>query len=345
VRHPNILSIDDIIEVDGWPMLVMDLIDGQSLGRYLARRGRLPLGEAAPILVRVVSAIGTAAAAGVVHRDLKPDNILLVPPAGGSAWTELGAPGAAAAGAGAGAAGARTFDVKVLDFGLAKLTATEGDAATSGDLTRDGDVIGTPHYMAPEQAFGEHVDHRADIWSLGVIMYECLAGERPFPGENLGQVLKRLVNRQYLPLRRAAPEVPDDVAALVDGMLAFDRSARPADLRGAHAVLSRYASDAAPAFELPRLEPESDGDTADAPSARTPAPGRDGPRRARWLGAGVALAIAAGAGGLALSSRARPAPPSPAAIATPATPPPVATAPPPAPPPSSTPATATAPAP
>src|SRR5437764_608672 len=82
---------------------------------------------------------------GVVHRDLKPDNIFLVSLPGGA------------------------HDVKVLDFGLAKLTATEGDAATSGDLTRDGDVLGTPHYMSPEQAFGENdVDHRADIWSLGV---------------------------------------------------------------------------------------------------------------------------------------------------------------------------------
>src|SRR5439155_19831733 len=155
IQHPNILGVEDIVDIGGAPMLVMDLLEGESLGDCLSRRRQLPLPEIADIMLKVVSAISAAHAAGIVHRDLKPDNIFLVTRSDG------------------------TWDVKVLDFGLAKLTATEGDAATSGGggLTRSGDIVGTPQYMAPEQAFGERdIDHRVDIWALGVILFECLTG-------------------------------------------------------------------------------------------------------------------------------------------------------------------------
>jgi eukaryotic-like serine/threonine-protein kinase len=217
IRHPNILAIHDILEVDGAPMLVMDLLEGESLGQHLKRRERLGLAETATILLPVMSAISAAHAAGVVHRDLKPDNIFLVALASGG------------------------YDVKVLDFGLAKLTATDGDAATSGGLTRSGEIVGTPQYMAPEQAFGERdIDDRADIWSLGVILYECLSGRRPFPGDNLGQVLKRLVSGNFEPLTLAVPDVPVEVAALVTRMLSLDRACRPKDIDEARQILARY---------------------------------------------------------------------------------------------------------
>src|SRR5581483_5091880 len=111
--------------------MVMDLLEGESLGERLKRERRLPLDELARILVPVISAVGTAHAAGIIHRDLKPDNIFLARAADGS------------------------VDVRVLDFGVAKLTATDGDLAQSVGLTRTGDMVGTPYYMSPEQVFGE----------------------------------------------------------------------------------------------------------------------------------------------------------------------------------------------
>jgi eukaryotic-like serine/threonine-protein kinase len=227
IQHPNVVTVHDVLEVDGAPVLVMDLLDGESLGSYLERQGRLSLRETAFILSRVVSAIGSAHAAGVVHRDLKPENIFV----------------------------ARTgdrLDVKVLDFGLAKLTATEGDAAPSMGLTHSGDIMGTPHYMAPEQAFGERdVDARADVWAIGVILYECLAGQRPFTGENLGQVLKMWMNREGVPLSRAAPELPIDVHLMVNRLLTVERAERPADLGPLLELLNRYADSEAQAQPLP----------------------------------------------------------------------------------------------
>jgi serine/threonine-protein kinase len=183
VQHPSVVPMLDILELDdGSPVLVMDLLEGITLQELLARRGSLEMGEAAAILMPVVSAVGTAHQLGIVHRDLKPANIFL-------AERMEAAP-----------------DVRVLDFGVAKFTAQTGDAAESAHLTRTGEVLGTPYYMPPEQVFGEHdVDHRADIWSLGVILYECLAGRRPFEGANSGQILKAIMMGNVAPLSDVAP--------------------------------------------------------------------------------------------------------------------------------------------
>ncbi|HEU4533914.1 MAG TPA: serine/threonine-protein kinase, partial [Polyangiaceae bacterium] len=157
VEHPNVVRVLDAFEADGAPALVMDLLTGESLAQRLAREGRLSLGEAAVVLRPVVAAVAAAHRAGVVHRDLKPANVFL------------------AAGSGGGP------DVRVLDFGVAKLLERPGGDAHSGSLTRTGEVVGTPFYMSPEQFYGEpDVDPRADVWALGVVLYECLAGRRPF---------------------------------------------------------------------------------------------------------------------------------------------------------------------
>src|SRR4029077_18064833 len=142
-RHPSVVEVLDVFEVDsGVPVMVMDLLIGETLGAKLARDKVLPVRDVASLLLPVVEAVEAAHTMGIVHRDLKPDNIFLT----------KGEEGAA---------------VKVLDFGIAKLTATEGDAAETGSLTGPGSVVGTPWYMAPEQCYGEkNIDQRADIWAL-----------------------------------------------------------------------------------------------------------------------------------------------------------------------------------
>ncbi|CAN5591723.1 serine/threonine-protein kinase [soil metagenome] len=207
VRHPNVVEIHDVIVVeDGLPVMVMDLLEGESLGQRLVRETSIGMEELATIMIPVVSAVGTAHTLGIVHRDLKPDNIFLATTATGS-------------------------EVKVLDFGIAKLTATDGDAASTAGLTGTGAMLGTPYYMAPEQIYGEKdIDHRADIWAIGVILYECLAGVRPTQADSIGQILRIVTRDGIKPLRTVRPEVPADILDLVDRLLSSDRAKRPSSL-------------------------------------------------------------------------------------------------------------------
>jgi serine/threonine-protein kinase len=225
IRHPNVLTVHDLIErEDGSPVLVMDLLEGESLRQRLAADGPLPVDELCQVLVPVVSAVGAAHALGIIHRDLKPDNIFLCQ---------------------------RTSqrEVKVLDFGVAKLTATSGDAAHTASMTRSGEMLGTPYYMAPEQAFGElDLDHRVDVWAIGVIAYECLTGQRPFQGANLGQVLKAVMTGKRTPLAQLAPRAPRELVQVIERMLSSDRTQRPGDLRPVFDILRRHSDVAAPSF-------------------------------------------------------------------------------------------------
>ncbi|KYG08272.1 protein kinase, partial [Sorangium cellulosum] len=277
VDHPSVPSIHDVLELDnGTPFLVMDLLEGESLRDRLVRESQIPLPELSRILLPVISAVGAAHALGIVHRDLKPDNIFLLAP------DVAAPPGAPGADAGAGAAdescsvapapcvpdddaGAR---VRVLDFGIAKLTTAHGVTGWTSGRTETGEMLGTPYYMSPEQILGEHdVDHRTDLWSLGVILYECLTSIRPTEAENMGKVLKRILTGAIRPIGEIAPALPADVAAMIDRMLRPDRAQRPADLREVGALLARYAGVALRPFGPPAAprEPESD---ALAPSAR-----------------------------------------------------------------------------
>jgi serine/threonine-protein kinase len=172
VRHPNIVEITDFGNLpDGVPYFVMELLVGQTLGDVIKGGGPLPAGRAARILTQVARALAAAHAAGVVHRDLKPDNIFLV---GGMRGGEA------------------SDDVRVVDFGAAKVVG-------ASRMTKTGVVFGTPHYMSPEQASGQPVDHRADVYALGVIMYEMFVGRPPFEADTYMGVLTQHMFVQPVP--------------------------------------------------------------------------------------------------------------------------------------------------
>ena len=218
VSHPNVVQIHDVIELeDGVPAMVMELLVGESLEAKLNRDGKLSAQETIAVMGRVVSAVGTAHTQGVVHRDLKPDNIFLVETPDGT-------------------------DVKVLDFGIAKVGNTE-DGSQTGALTATGAMLGTPYYMSPEQAFGEKkIDHRCDIWSLGIVMFRCLTGTLPTKADNLGQILKIIMTQSIPKLALVAPSAPAELTAMVDKMLSYAAKDRPADLREVKEVLDRLGS-------------------------------------------------------------------------------------------------------
>jgi serine/threonine-protein kinase len=157
IGHPNIVQITDFGELpSGAPYFVMELLDGTPLSKLIRQGGPLPARLAVRVLVQTASALSAAHAAGVIHRDLKPDNIHVL----------------------------KNDTVKVLDFGVAKM-------AGAGRLTRTGMVFGTPHYMSPEQASGSEVDHRADMYALGIIMYEMFTGKVPFEADSYMGVLTK----------------------------------------------------------------------------------------------------------------------------------------------------------
>jgi serine/threonine-protein kinase len=169
LRSPHVVQILDYGSDRGVPFIAMELLEGESLATRLERVGRLPPAEVARIITEVARAIGKAHELAIVHRDLKPDNIYLVH----NDETEV---------------------TKVLDFGIAK--ATLGLGVVSGSETRTGAILGTPHYMSPEQAEGTKlVDHRTDLWALGVIAFECLVGRRPFDSDALGSLLLAICTR------------------------------------------------------------------------------------------------------------------------------------------------------
>ncbi|MBX3232290.1 MAG: serine/threonine protein kinase [Labilithrix sp.] len=296
LSHPNVVQVFDFWDGrEGTPVfMVMELLAGESLADRLRRAGRLAAAETAEIALPIVRALEAAHAAGVVHRDLKPDNVFL-----------------AAAGA--------SFVVKVLDFGIAKPTAAAIDQT---QLTRTGTVLGTPRYMSPEQVYGEaDVDARSDVWSLGCLLYECLVGMTPFDGDNYGQIFRKITERRRVSVRAAVPDAPSSFDALVMRMLAHDRAERPS-LADVTRVLGGGA------MSLPPLQTS----TERLPSLPSiPPPGA--PRASRAPLVVVGVVGAAALGGLVWSSRAPapapalPEPPAPSVAASAPPPPAISEAP------------------
>ncbi len=183
VRHPGIVAVHTAGTAGGLLYYVMDEIDGESLRQRLAREGRLPATEVGRIVADLAAALDAAARAGVVHRDVKPENVLL----------EAG-----------------TGRAMLADFGIARAMAVE----TGGPSTGQGVAVGTPSYMSPEQAAGEEVDSRSDLYALGVVAYEMLAGHPPFQGTNRVVVSRHIAERP-VPIERVRSDCPHPLAAAV----------------------------------------------------------------------------------------------------------------------------------
>ncbi len=213
VDHPNLIGVQDFVEeTDGndrpraW--CVMELLEGQTLAEVM-QEGPLPLRRALGLVEQVCRGLAAAHAAGIVHRDLKPENVFVSPtPDGGDL-------------------------VKVLDFGVAKLL--EPDPAISLRQTFEGAVVGTPLYMAPEQAAGLPVDTRADVYGVGCLLYELITGRSPYTANDLGTLLSRILTQEPEPIgeRSAAGErVPQALEDLVRACLEKQVEARPASIEG-----------------------------------------------------------------------------------------------------------------
>jgi serine/threonine-protein kinase len=223
IAHPAIVQVFDVGTLkDGRAYLIMEFLEGESLDARLKRLGRLSVADALRITIHCASALAAAHQAGIVHRDLKPENIFLIPDPqvdGGER-------------------------AKVLDFGIAKLT----DDRQSGSVkTRTGSVMGTPTYMAPEQCRGAgEVDHRADIYALGCVLFHLLCGRPPFVGQGLGEILVAHMREPAPWARSFNPEVPPNVDAVLQRALAKAPEARFTSMTEFAAALSHASGQAMP---------------------------------------------------------------------------------------------------
>lgn len=198
LNHPNILTIHEIGQIDSRHFMVTEFIEGKTL-RVMMAKAPMAVPDALRIASHIASALAAAHADGIVHRDIKPENVML---------REDGI-------------------VKVLDFGLAKLTDSKtGEAETTLVKTEQGTVMGTAHYMSPEQARGLPVDARTDIWSLGVVLYEMVGGRVPFEGHTTSDVIAAILEKKPISLARYAPDISRELEWIVERTLRKDREER-----------------------------------------------------------------------------------------------------------------------
>jgi serine/threonine-protein kinase len=266
LNHPNIVTIYEINSDAGADFIAMELVRGRSLAELLSARKWLSPDEVMGYALQIAEGFGKAHRAGIVHRDIKPGNIMI---------TEDGL-------------------IKILDFGLAKLSeppAAPSDAAgaptVTSPLTAVGTAVGTSGYMSPEQAMGDHVDARSDVFSIGVVLYELLSGKRPFPGASHAEIMRAVLSSEPIALQSLSPTVPDRLAQIVRRCLEKEPDARfstAVDLGRALRLLhSGVSRSAAP-------EPEADTATMEQVAAAPPPKRR---RKVVWIAAlAAALLIA-----------------------------------------------------
>lgn len=208
LSHPAIIQVHDFVQTDEVDGIVMELVDGEPLARLLSK-GPLDLSRALPAARDVAEALAEAHSKGIIHRDLKAENVILT----------------------------ATGRAKVLDFGIAKRLDREDPS-----LTTEGAVIGTYRAMAPEQAQGQEMDHRADLFSLGTLFYEMFTGQSPFLGPTAADTLWRICCHGQSPARAVNPRVPEELSDLIDRLLQKEPQDRPQDAREVVAALSAIAA-------------------------------------------------------------------------------------------------------
>lgn len=250
--HPNAVAVYDAGADGGWLFLVMELIDGPTLADVIAQRGALPAHEAASIIDGVLNALAAAHAAGLVHRDVKPGNVLLGPDG----------------------------SVKLADFGIAKRLDHGHD-----DLTVAGQFIGTPRYLAPEQLAGERATPASDVYGVGIVLFELLTGRPPFDGEHLMAIALAHRDRPVPPLPRGTPPA---VAAVVTTALAKDPGDRYPDAVAMRTALSAApTADAMAAPQEPPVVPATRVATTPIRPKRRP-----GQTRRMWQAIAIATMVA-----------------------------------------------------
>jgi eukaryotic-like serine/threonine-protein kinase len=275
ITHPNVVEIFDVGQLEGGRIcIVMELLRGEPLSRLLARRGRLPVGEAVDLASQIADAMAAAHERKIIHRDLKPDNVFVVPDESGGGGQR----------------------VKVLDFGVAKLLDGAGAVATATKT-----ALGTASYMAPEQFRSSRlVDHRADIYALGCLLFELLTGAPPYPQRNLAQQMLAHATEPIPVAAAANPEVPARLDAVLHQMLAKspdERFSSMTAVRGALAAAMAGEGQApapVPGYKLDtgmlQVQPPPPGARAETEVLASP---RRGPG---WLGMALAVLIAIGIG-------------------------------------------------
>ncbi len=272
LSHPSLVAVRSVSLESSPAFLVMELLEGESLARLLAEEGQIPWRRLVPLACDVLSALAVVHDAGVVHRDLKPANVMVVREG-------------------------TTERAKLIDLGVAQLTT----GAAYRRLTATGAIVGTPAFMSPEQLAGEPVGPASDLWSMGVLLHTCLTGERPFPSDDLGELLGAIAGAEPPRLEALAPDVPRAVANVVRSLLRKGATDRPPharrvveqlrDLLAAPALpLSEvaggasFASVAGLSDQRPRpMRARGDEETRAAPpdvppQARREDPREDGPR-------------------------------------------------------------------
>ncbi len=190
LSHPNIVVVHDVGEIEGRPYMAMEMMAGHTLSEELAELKQLPVREAVTVALQLAKALDYAHKRGVVHRDIKPGNIMR---------------------------DVSSRSIKVTDFGIAHI---EGGTGTGEMRTRVGDIIGTPQYMSPEQARGEKLDGRSDLFSVGIVLYQMITGVRPFRGDSVVAVATKIVNEEAPPIDKARKDVPASLRRLIDRCLA-----------------------------------------------------------------------------------------------------------------------------
>jgi tRNA A-37 threonylcarbamoyl transferase component Bud32 len=276
LRHPNIVTIHDIIQDEPSTFIVMELVEGRTLQALLLDRGRLGLDEAVAIVGQAAAALDHAHASHVIHRDVKPANIMVE----------------------------TDGHVKVMDFGIAKVEAGQ-------NLTSTGLILGTPNYMSPEQARGHKLDPRSDLFSLGCLLYECLTGVKPFQGDTVTAILVKIITEEPPPVDFDATGLPRELGPVLHRAMVKDPAARfgsaaeiMAAVRAAATTLVAPATLATPRAVPPLLPGE--GPTPAGPSARW---------RSKGLIAAAAAVLVAVLGGGAWMARSLAARPPAAAAA------------------------------